>query len=405
MFKRASLLLIGLFASIAAQAAPMFNTALPVPLGVQIMPKAVTDDDLARIKAAGFDFVRFGVRPPVALLQPGVIDYDRLLARINAHGLQALVTLFGGNQVWGNTVAADPQPAEAFAQFAATFVGAHLDQVQAWELWNEPEIKTFLTPGNEAVFSNAVAAFCSQLKAANVKPKHLMGFGFARFPYSDSRYARFGSDIERAAKQGCITDISVHPYRRTPETVSQDYQVLRANLDAHGLGTIGIVSSEWGYASYFPVRTQAMQANLLLRMYLANIAAGVKAASVYAWKDSGSVAISREQNFGLMQADEVSKPALADIQAALATLKHFTLQGYVKTGSLNQLTLKDGLRQLDIFWADQGRMPVRAALRGYSSCQQFALAAGDERSSCSPDKGEFELNVDTRPLAILTVAP
>ncbi len=402
-----ALLLSGICASTTGQAAPtpMFSSALPVPLGVQILPKDVSDADLANIKAAGFDFVRFGVRPSVALLQPGTIDYERLLMRIRAHGLQALVTLFGGNKVWGNSVAAAPQPADAFARFAADFVAAHASQVQAWELWNEPEIKTFLTPGSEAVFSSAVATFCARLKAANVRPEHLMGFGFAKFPYSDRRFSRFTEDVQGAIKQGCITDVSVHPYRRLPETVSEDYRVLRANLDQRGMGYVGIVSSEWGYANYFPVRTQSTQADLLVRMYLANVAGNVKAASVYSWKDSGTATMSREENFGLRQADDAPKAALVDLQIALSNIRHFARQGYVKTGQLNQLTLTEGTRQLDIFWTDQSPMSLSAPLRRHSTCEQFALVAAGGRMPCELHDDQLQMMVDNHPLAILTVSP
>jgi len=52
--------------SCAAQARGIseLNTDYPTALSVQIDPSDISDEDLNEIRTAGFEFVRFGVRPP-----------------------------------------------------------------------------------------------------------------------------------------------------------------------------------------------------------------------------------------------------------------------------------------------------------------------------------------------------
>lgn len=65
----------------------------PVALSVQIDPATITDDDLHEIRAAGFEFVRFGVRPPLKSVNPNLIDYPGLIQRVRKARLEAIVTL------------------------------------------------------------------------------------------------------------------------------------------------------------------------------------------------------------------------------------------------------------------------------------------------------------------------
>ena len=72
------------------------STEYPTALSVQIDPNDISDEDLNEIRAAGFEFVRFGVRPPLKSVNPAMIDYSKLIRRVRNARLEAIVTLFGG---------------------------------------------------------------------------------------------------------------------------------------------------------------------------------------------------------------------------------------------------------------------------------------------------------------------
>jgi len=152
------------------------STDYPTALSVQIDPSDISDEDLNEIRAAGFEFVRFGVRPPLKSVNPGQIDYSKLIRRVRNARLDAIVTLFGGREIWGHepTDLGGGQREKLFANFAAEFMNAHVADVAVWELWNEPDYKTFLNPALFSNFETATAEFCNSIAQLKNPPKIVM---------------------------------------------------------------------------------------------------------------------------------------------------------------------------------------------------------------------------------------
>ena len=374
----------------------------PTALSVQIDPSDISDEDLGEIKAAGFEFVRFGVRPPLKSVNPGQIDYSKLIRRVRNARLEAVVTLFGGREIWGHEPAdlGAGQREKLFASFAAEFMNAHAADVAVWELWNEPDYKTFLNPALFSSFETATAEFCSSIAQLKNPPKIVMGFGFAKLPFNQGQVpAQLENAFVSGAKANCLTDISIHPYRSVPETAIADYGKLRAKLDQLQLGKVGIVASEWGYASYLPVRDRNTQASLILREYLTNVAAGIKLLNLYAWKDRGTSVVSREDNFGLKSKGGEKKEAFSSLTEFLKIARNSKKLSYQSNAGLNKLVLSRGNSLLHVVWTQSAEQNVLVPADKGKKCTRVDFFPQVRHGSCgSPVDGGFAAKATDYPV-------
>jgi len=398
-------------AALAAVACPAqargiaeLGTEYPVALSVQIDPATISNEDLNEIRASGFEFVRFGARPPLKSVNPASVDYSDLIKRVKNARLQAIVTLFGGREIWGQSPAeaGEGQREKLFAKFALEFMSAHAADVAVWELWNEPDHKTFLNPALFSSFETATAEFCRSIAQMKTPPKIVMGFGFAKLPFSPGQVPpQLENAFVSAAKADCLTDISIHPYRSIPETAIADYGKLRAKLDQQQLGKIGIVASEWGYASYLPVRDRNTQASLILREYLTNVAAGIKLLNLYAWQDRGTSVISREDNFGLKSKGGEKKEAFSSLTEFLRIARNSKKVSYQSNAGLNKLVLSRGNSLLHVVWTQSGEQNVLVPAEKGKKCTRVDFFPQVRRGSCgSPVDGGFAAKATDYPVLL-----
>ena len=391
--------------SLTAQARGVseLSTEYPTALSVQIDPNDISDEDLNEIRAAGFEFVRFGVRPPLKSVNPAMIDYSKLIRRVRNARLEAIVTLFGGREIWGHDPSdqqAGGQKEKLFANFAAEFMNAHAADVAVWELWNEPDHKTFLNPALFSNFETATAEFCRSIAQLKNPPKIVMGFGFAKLPFNQGQVPpQLENAFVSGAKANCLTDVSIHPYRSVPETAVADYGKLRAKLDQMQLGKVGIVASEWGYASYLPVRDRNAQASLILREYLTNVAAGIKLLNLYAWKDRGTSVVSREDNFGLKSKGGEKKEAFSSLSEFLKIARNSRKVSYDSASGLNKLVLSRGNSLLHVVWTQSSEQNVLVAADKGKKCTRVDFFPQVRHGSCgSPVEGGFAVKATTYPV-------
>jgi len=379
------------------------STEYPTALSVQIDPGDISDEDLNEIRAAGFEFVRFGVRPPLKSVNPAMIDYSKLIRRVRNARLEAIVTLFGGREIWGHDSSdrqAGGQKEKLFANFAAEFMNAHAADVAVWELWNEPDHKTFLNPALFSNFETATAEFCRSIAQLKNPPKIVIGFGFAKLPFNQGQVPpQLENAFVSGAKANCLTDVSIHPYRSVPETAVADYGKLRAKLDQMQLGKVGIVASEWGYASYLPVRDRNAQASLILREYLTNVAAGIKLLNLYAWKDRGTSVVSREDNFGLKSKGGEKKEAFSSLSEFLKIARNSRKVSYDNASGLNKLVLSRGNSLLHVVWTQSSEQNVLVAADKGKKCTRVDFFPQVRHGSCgSPVEGGFAVKATTYPV-------
>ncbi|KIQ16326.1 hypothetical protein RT97_31215 [Variovorax paradoxus] len=367
------------------------DTDYPVALSVQIDPATITDADLNEIRAAGFEFVRFGVRPPLKSVNPNLIDYPRLIKRVRNAKLDAIVTLFGGSAIWGlgpKDWREGARKESLFSDFAVDFMKAHTGDVAVWEVWNEPDHKTFLNPALLADFETASSELCANMARQKVQPNIVVGFGFANLPFVGGKVpAQLENAFVSAAKSDCLTDISIHPYRPVPETAFADYEKLRAQLDKRDLKKTGIAISEWGYASYLPVRSQSTQASLVFREYLINAAAGIKLLNLYAWRDRGRSSFSKEDNFGIMSNAGEKKEAFSALTEFLKIARHSKKVSYDDAKGVNQLVLKRDDALLHVLWTQASEKDVTVPVAEGKKCTRVDFFPQARRGSCGPRTG------------------
>lgn len=380
-------------------------TAYPCSLSVQIDPASITDSDLNEIRAAGFEFVRFGVRPPLRSINPGLPDYPRLLKRLRHARLDAIVTLFGGNEIWGQNLEdllPSTRRASLFSGFATDFMKAHSVDVAVWEIWNEPDHKTFLKPEFLPDFEAASSELCSNMERQRVQPDIVVGFGFATLPFVGGKVPEeLENAFVSAAKSDCLTDISIHPYRSVPETALADYKKLRGQLDQRQLKKTGIVVSEWGYASYLPVRNQRTQASLIFREYLINIAAGIKLLNLYAWRDHGRDFFSREDNFGIISNAGEKKEAFSVLTEFLKIAKHTKKVSYQDTQGVNLLVLKRADALLHVVWTPNQEQTVLIPVDEGKKCTRVDFFPQVHRGGCGPrTDGGFSVRATAYPFLL-----
>ncbi len=392
------------------------SSEYPVSLSVQIDPATITDDDLREIRAAGFEFVRFGVRPPIRSVNPGLTDYSKLIQRVRKARLDAMVTLFGGKEIWGHEPGdmrggggGNGSKEDRFADFAADFIKAHSADVAIWEVWNEPDNKTFLQPALVRDFGAATSALCERLAQRQIRPDIIVGFGFAKLPFVGGGGGGGGgkvpSELEdafvSAARSDCLTDISIHPYRSVPETALADYQRLRAQLDRRQLNKTGIVASEWGYASYMPVRNQGMQASLIFREYLINVAAGIRLLNLYSWRDRGQSYFSKEDNFGLMSKSGEKKEAYSALTEFLKIARHSQKVSYDDARGASRLVLRRGESMLHVVWTQGAEQSVWVPAAAGAKCTRVDFFPQMREGSCGSRSDEgFSVKATTSPVLL-----
>ncbi|NKI69461.1 hypothetical protein GN109_08525 [Collimonas pratensis] len=389
----------------------------PTAASIQIDPAKITEQDLRGIKEAGFEYVRFGVRPAVAAVARKNPDYAGLLAQLHALQLKPILTLFGGPDVWGerkanlggSQKASQPasQSASDFADFALGFMEQHRDPDILWELWNEPEIPTFLTPGLlRPGLVPSVQQICNSLQnQKNPQPYKVFGFGFSKMPRASSSSPY--DELLDVSLKTCLSGISIHPYREKPETLLADFAEVRQVMGKYGKSTAPVLASEWGYSSFYPTRDQDGQALLVLREYLSSVFVRLSLLNIYAWKDAGSDPAAIEGNYGLTSFNGQPKPALLALRRLLSRLAQTRLVAATANGNNYQLTLESQAaakekRMIHVVWSSVTRsgMTYRFARNGAKACviSQFLPAQTD--AACPGGADVVELKAGPAPLAV-----
>lgn len=180
----------------------------------------------------------------------------------------------GGQQYGPYTEAAR----EAFGNYAYAAAERYGDQIDFWEIWNEPNIEPFWTPapGRESTAVRAldytllVKEAASRVREADPEA-FIIGGVTSEIPLE-----YLGHCIERGLLDH-IDALSVHPYRlQAPESITGEIASLRQMMNAAGGGDIPIWTGEWGYNSEWSTVTELGQAKLLSRMLVHNFWIGIE---------------------------------------------------------------------------------------------------------------------------------
>jgi hypothetical protein len=296
-------LLAALVASQAIIAAPphpsLPSETVPDGLGVNIHFTDAQPSELEMLAAGGFRWVRMDFTWAATERQRGHYDfaaYDRLLEALQKHKLRALYILDYGNELYepGGSVVSQAAR-KAFARWAAAAATHFKGHGILWEIWNEPNIDAFWKPQPDVGQYTALALAASKAIREAAPGEAIIG------PATSGVDLTFIESCCRAGLLEWWDAVSVHPYRRTaPETATSDYQKLRRLIAQYAPRdkSIPILSGEWGYSNAWQGFDDAMQARMLARQWLVNLANRIPLSIWYDWHDDGPDPNEPEHHFG-----------------------------------------------------------------------------------------------------------
>ncbi len=254
--------------------------------------------------------------------------YDQVVATAKRHG----ISVYGLLAYWSPwTKPYTAAGIEDYCRFAAAAATRYRDDIQDWEVYNEPNI--FFWQGPRDMYAELLIKAHAAIKEAN-PPARVLGCSTA------------GIDLDfirRTMELGATFDVlTIHPYRSRMD----DRQFIADLQEAAEVVKLAngerrpVWITEMGWATHvlhndssagFRVTTQRDQACLIARSYIDAIASGVAPnISWYDFRNDGTDPFNFEHNMGIVTRDFRPKPAYR-AYATVATM----LDGLHVDGELN----------------------------------------------------------------------
>ena len=257
-------------------------------------------------------------------------DTDRVLAAADAAGLDVLAVV-GYRPRWGSRPNGAVQPA-GFARFVAAAAKRYRDEIDAWELWNEPNQRLFwIAKPSPAGYARLVEATAPGIRRHDPGAPILIGALAPAVDAGNGREISPLSFLQGVYRSGIDRDafdaVSVHPYSYPalpsgdqPWNTFHRLEDLHAIMRRAGDGAKGIWLTEYGAPT--GTSDRAVSAKRHRRML---VSAHREARSLdfvhhlfyYSLRDSSSRRDDPESNFGFLKARGKAKPAYAAVRREL----------------------------------------------------------------------------------------
>jgi polysaccharide biosynthesis protein PslG len=325
---RRSLLAAAMLLTVAALAAPTAHARPASEIaGVALHPWMLHDGMtrervFTQIADTGAKWVRIDV--PWAWVEEhshGHADWhavDNVIRSAEFHGLKP-IGIVAYTPEWASPTGdqwtyPDPQPFEEY--FAALL--RHYPEIQAWELWNEPNFERFSKPSVDP--AGFVRFLRSARKVRDAVGSHakLISGGVAPggamdiFSWVDQIALRGGLNL--------IDGLGVHPYSGVSPDDTRSWmmqlEALHRRLGKLGRPDLPLWLTEYGAPSisvangYGPPLTEAQQADRLRKAFaLATRFDWIENLTWYEFQDEASNSGDPEDNFGMVRGDLTPKPA------------------------------------------------------------------------------------------------
>ena len=229
-------------------------------IGMQLKTDTATTETLDELSALGARWVRRGVYWHGVEKESGVYDfaeYDKLFGHAEKNGLRVLATLFGNNKLHEDDKHGGIQSEagrKGMAAFAAACAKRYKGKDIIWEVWNEPNVRTFWRKNgkhNSPEFADEYTKLVKEIAAAMLKEDpnvfimagSVSCFWEPSFNWTDACFSKgMGSSGIKAW--------SVHPYGlKSPEMFTAGYDRMKSILKKYGAEDLVILNSERGFAS------------------------------------------------------------------------------------------------------------------------------------------------------------
>lgn len=238
---------------------PLPELGFPQALGMQLKPNNFNTKTLDEVHALGFKVVRRGFYWNGVEKEKGVYNfdaYDAQMAHAKALGLTVVGCLFNSNSLYENhgkgPVLTD-EGRKGFANFAAACAVRYKDQPVIWEIWNEPNVRTFWRKDgthNSKEFAAEYSALVNAVVPVVLKanPDAFVVAGSVS-NYWEPSYKWTEYCFQNGVLTSGIRGWSVHPYGvRNPEEHTIGHTRTRELLVKYGAPKMPMINTERGYA-------------------------------------------------------------------------------------------------------------------------------------------------------------
>lgn len=298
---------------------PLPGLRVPDGWGVNIHFTQPAPGEVEKIAAAGFRWVRMDLTWQAVEKSKGVYDfsgYDVLMRHLRAHRMRALLILDYGNDLYEKGAPRTPESRAAFCRFVERAVERYRGRGVVWEMWNEPNIFFWQPRPNVEQYIRLARQVGETIR--RVAPDEwYVGPATSGFDWAF---------LERCFESGMLDywdAVSVHPYRgNEPESAAPDWARLKELVARHAPAgrEVPLLSGEWGYSELYQGLNIDLQAQYIVRQYLANLMNGVGLSIWYDWKNDGNDPKETEHFFGTVDHRLVEKPAYRAAKAAASAL-------------------------------------------------------------------------------------
>lgn len=279
--------------------------------------------DLDNLTATGARWLRVDVAATELETAPGVYNWgvlDRVMAAADARGLKVLgiCTTLGpsmrpAGSPWNTGPTTDTQR-QAFAGFCVA-AAQHLTGVDAWELWNEPNLDQFWNPTpSPSAYRALLAVVYPALKQVTSVPVIAGGTGWAGAA-PDILTSSWYSQLYALGGQGFFDAATTHPYIDFAGAAwgeTEQSRQVRVTMNSGGDSAKALWGTEAGAPEGTSGVTETRQAELVtetLNFWVGPAVAPAGPLFIYTLKDVSC----GERCFGLVDATGRRKPAFAAV--------------------------------------------------------------------------------------------
>lgn len=326
------------------------DPGVPQSVGVQLKGHNFDLATIDTVRESGFTIVRRGIYWNAVEKEKGVYDFsdfDEQFNHAKKHGMRVVACLFSGNKLYEDNGKGGIQTQagrEGFAAFAAAAAKHYKDHNLLWEIWNEPNVRTFWRKDGMHNSDEFAQEYTDLVKAVapamlEADPGAFIMAGSVS-NYWQPSYEWTESCFKKGILQTGIRGWSVHPYGvRTPEEFAIGHQKTRDLLKQYGAPDMPMLNTERGFAIQKPQgqleqegwsggelgRLREYQAAQYVRQFMVDQLHGVVFTVWYEWDGD---------EFGLVargQGDEI-RPALAAARFMASRLDGYRLERRIDTG-------------------------------------------------------------------------
>jgi hypothetical protein len=298
-----ALAILGTTAMCGWSAEPLPDVVIPQSCGVQLKTHNFTIETLDRAHNMGFRVVRRGFYWNSIEAEKGVYDfsdYDDQMEHTRKLGLIVVGCLFGNNKLYEDDGQGGIQTEagrKGFANFAAALVGHYKEHHVLWEVWNEPNIRTFWRKDgqhNSEEFAKEYTALVKETVSAMLEADpecYVMAGSVSN--YWEPSYEWTESCFKEGILKTGIRGWSVHPYGvKTPEEFAVGHRRMRELLKKYNAPEMPLLNTERGFAvkeTYegwsggSKERAREFQAWNFVRQYMIDQLYGVRVTVWYQW--------------------------------------------------------------------------------------------------------------------------